>query len=312
MALGITTLVVLFLLISRLRDEGAASRLAAAQPPADESPSPATLAKLPQPTGPTDEDEEEAGEAEEEFHALSDGTLTLGPEEMAPYNRLVSWVKSQSFMRLWVRGKKNLAYTYLYDDAQRHRGALVALDVEIRLVRDAGKNDAGIPLHEAWATTRESGNHLYDLLIVDFPKKMPVGVNIRESARFAGYFLKVQGYESGIAKPGGPPEQAPLLIGRLDWRPPAAATQSDNPVDWFCHRVGLRRRDSILLAALVVVVVLTAVAIFVFWRWRSWKTVVPRNILTPPPGGVIPVETWLEQCASGSHEGGEKEGENSQ
>jgi hypothetical protein len=302
MALGITTLVVLFLLISRLREEGAASRLAAARPSADESPSPATLAKLPQPTGPTDEDEEEADAADEEFHALSDGTLTLGPEEMVPYNRLVSWVKSQSFMRLWARGKKNLAYTYLYDDAQRHRGALAAFDVEIRLVRNAGKNDAGIPLHEAWATTRESGNHLYDLVIVDFPKKMPVGVNIRENARFAGYFLKVQGYESGIAKPGRPPERAPLLIGRLDWKPSAAPAQSDNPVDWMCRSAGIRRRDFILLAALLAVVVLTAGAIFVFWRWRRWKTVVPRNILTPPPGGVIPVETWLEQCASGSHE----------
>ena len=95
------------------------------------------IAKLPQPTGPTDEDEEEAEAAKEEFQVLSDGTLTLGPEEMVPYNRLVSWVKSQSFARLWARAKKNLAYTYLYDDPPRRRGDLVALDVEIRLVREA-------------------------------------------------------------------------------------------------------------------------------------------------------------------------------
>ena len=74
-----------------------------------------------------------------------------------PYNRLVSWVKNQSFARLWARAKKNLAYTYLYDDAPRHRGNLVALDVEIRLVRNAGKNDAGVPLYEAWATTQRIG-----------------------------------------------------------------------------------------------------------------------------------------------------------
>ncbi len=118
MALGITTLVVLFLLISHLREQGAAGRLAAAQRPSDEPASAATIAKLPKPIGPTDEDEEEAEAADEEFQALSDGTLTLGPEEMVPYNRLVSWVNSQSFARLWARAKKNLAYTYLYDDPQ--------------------------------------------------------------------------------------------------------------------------------------------------------------------------------------------------
>ena len=62
MALGITTLVVLFLLISRFR-EGSAGAAANAHQTADEPPSAATIAKLPQPTGPTDEDEEEAEEA---------------------------------------------------------------------------------------------------------------------------------------------------------------------------------------------------------------------------------------------------------
>ena len=164
------TLVVLFLLIARFREEGArvsipdgaqANAAAQASPPAP----------LPEPTGPTDEDPDEAESAKEELRGLSDGTLTPGSEEMVPYNRLVSWVKNQPFARLWARGEKNLAYTYLYDDAPRRRGKLVALDVEVRLTRDAGKNDAGVPLLEAWATTKESGNYLYDLIVVDFPAK---------------------------------------------------------------------------------------------------------------------------------------------
>ncbi len=294
MALGVTTLVVLFLLMSRFREEGAPARLAVAHPADDKPASAGTIAKLPQPTGPTDEDPEEAEDAKEEFQALSDGTLTLGPEEMVPYNRLVSWVKSQSFARLWARAKKRLAYTYLYDDAQRRRGELVGLDVEIRLVRSAGHNDAGVPLYEAWATTQQSGNHLYDLVVVDFPKKMPVGVGIREKARFAGYFLKVQGYESAVAKPGRPPERAPLLIGRLDWKPTTAPEQA----------AGAAWQDWIWLAAGVAFVVLMAAAGFILWK--GGKATARRNTLTPPAGGVIPVETWLEQCNAESHDGGDQ------
>jgi hypothetical protein len=294
MALGVTTLVVLFLLISRLREDGAAAQRIA-RPAADEPSAAATIAKLPQPTGPTDEDEEEAEVAKGDFQALSDDTLGLNSLEMFSYNRLVSWVKSQTFARLWARAKKNLAYTYLYDDAQGHRGALVALDVEIRLVRDAGKNDAGVPLFEASATTPQSGNHLYELIIVDFPAKMPVNAYIREKARFAGYFLKVQGYQSGIAKPGGPPERAPLLIGRLDWKPTAAPAATVVVQDWMWVVAVL----AILLAAWG--------ARFVFWRRE--KPTAGRNTLTPPADGVIPVEAWLEQCTTNSRERGERKDE---
>lgn len=276
MALGIMTLVVLFVLMSRLRDE------AAARPTPEEPASAATIAKLPKPTGPTDEDEEEAEAAKEEFPALSDGTLNLGPEEMVPYNRLVSWVKSQSFALLWARAKKNVPYTYLFDDAQRRRGALVAFDVEVRLVRDVGKNDAGVPLHEAWATTQESGNHLYDFVVVDFPAKMPVGAGIREKARFAGYFLKVQGYEPAAAKPGQVPERSPLLIGRLDWQPTPAAPE---PVV---------SRDSVWMTAILAVLLLLWGLRFLFWKHKKTSTV--KNTLTPPADGVIPIEAWLEQC----------------
>ena len=283
MALGVTTLVVLFLLIARLRDEGASARLAAARQPADEPASAATIAKLPQPTGPTDEDEEEAEAAKEEFQAISDGTIGVAPEEMFAYNRLVSWIKSQSFARLWARARKNPAYTYLYDDAERQRGRLVGLDVEIHQVRNAGKTETGVQLYEASATTQQSGNHLYELLIVDFPPKMPVDLVIREKARFAGYFLKVHGYEAAAAQPGRPPERAPLLIGRLDWKPTAAP--ADNGIG----------RDSIWVAAALALLLLAWAARFVFWKRR--KAIAGRNTLTPPAGGVIPVEAWLDQCA---------------
>ena len=291
LAMGVTTLAVLFLLISRLREPGAMGWLAdVGQTPA-KSDAPSIVVPLPKPTGPTDEDPNEAKLAKDQLRGLSDGTLGLGHEEMVPYNRLVSWVKNQSFARLWARGEKNLAYTYLRDDAPRQRGKLVALDVEIRLVRNAEKNDAGVPLYEAWATTKASGNHLYDLIVVDFPATMPVDIAIRERAKFAGYFLKVLGFESGVAQPGRAPEKAPLLIGRIEWKPTATPSQTDNRQEWLWA------------AAVLAIVVLVLGARAIFWKGKREKTVGHSNIVTPPSGGVIPVELWLEQCGSDSHEG---------
>jgi hypothetical protein len=294
MAMGLMTLVVLFLLISRLREQGAAARVAEAETTApDQHASPPAM-PLPSPTGLTDEDPDEAELAQEELRGLSDGTVGLGHEEMIPYNRLVSWVKNQSFARLWARGEKNLAYTYLYDDAPRQRGKLVAMDVEIRLVRNLGKNEAGVPLYEASAVTQQSGNHLYELVIVDFPTTMPVDTFIRERAKFAGYFFKLQGFEAGNAQPGRPPEKAPLLIGRIEWNPGAAASQDAGGEEWIWA-----------VAALAVV----ALALLVVFRRRSrGPTLLHPSILPPPSGGVIPVDVWLEQCGSQPHGEGDRKG----
>ena len=50
--------------------------------PAEQQSRSRRLRRLPEATGPTDEDPDQAEEAREEFQALTDGTLKLGPEEM--------------------------------------------------------------------------------------------------------------------------------------------------------------------------------------------------------------------------------------
>ncbi len=200
-------------------------------PPARSAGPPASkpTPRLPPATGPTDEDPDQAETACEEFQALTDGTLTLGPEEIEPYDRLIEWVKNQSFARLYARAKKGLRYTNLHDDAERHRGELVALDVELRLASDEGKNRFGVPLYEAWAVTDQSVGRLYDLIVVDFPTGIPLGQFIHEKAQFVGYFLKLQGYRLRPGKAWPAPEKAPLLIGRLQWEP-AAVVAAPVPV----------------------------------------------------------------------------------
>jgi hypothetical protein len=253
-----------------------------AGPPAHRPP-----ASLPPATGPTDEDPDQAETAREEFQAVTDGSLTLGPEEMEPYDRLVEWVKNQSYARLYARAKKGLRYTDLHDDVEKHRGDLVALNVQIQLANDAGKNRFGVPLHDAWAVTDESVGRFYALIVVDFPPGIPLGQFIREKAKFVGYFLKLQGYEPGSAKPGQAPEKAPLLIGRLEWEPPAAVAEppSNNTHQWI---IGL-----CLLALIGAVVVL-------HWGYSKWLR--PRPAARPmvpdaASGEVIPIEAWLERSS---------------
>jgi hypothetical protein len=246
-------------------------------------------APLPKATGDTDEDRDQAEMAREEFQGITDATLTLGPEEMPIYDRLVFWVQNQPFARLWGRAKKNLAYTYLHDGADKYRGTLVAFDGEIRLVHKAEKNDHGVPLNEVWATAKKrSGDRLYVFMVVDLPKGLAIDRPIDEKARFAGYFVKLQGYHPASSKPGTAPEKSPLLIGRIEWTP-SAPTPTENSQEWIW--------GSAVLGLIVAMFVLR----FVFGRTRR-RTTVPRGILTPASDAVIPVETWLEHSGFASHD----------
>ena len=204
-----------------------------------------SLPKIDGAAGPTDENPDQAGTAAEEFHAVTDGTNALGPEEIDPYNRLISWVKNQSFVRLDHRAEHGLQYTDLYEQPAKHRGKLVALDLDVRRTRSVGKNQYGVQLYEVWATTQESGGRVYDLIVLDYPKGMSRRDDIRHSARFAGYFLKLKGYEPGDAGPGQRPEKAPLLIGRLEWMLSAEQDTPPQTGDKFTRDVPPGLRDGI-------------------------------------------------------------------
>jgi hypothetical protein len=298
LASGVLMLVVVFMMMARLREPGALGWLGELNQNAGgtsgrDGGAP-KAAMLPEASGETDEDPDQAETVREEFQVMTDGTTGLGPEEMIPYNRLVFWVQNQSFARLWARGKKNPAYTYLYDRPEEHRGMLASLDVEIRLVRKAEKNEHGVALSEVWATTKQSGDRMYDFVVVGRPSKLPLDKPIREPARFAGYFLKLQGYHPGLSKPDRPPEKAPLLIGRLEWTPTAAAPETDAWREWVWGG-----------AALGIVGIILAVR-FVWGRLRPREP--SRGILNAPADAAIPVDVWLEHAGFASHD--DEHGEN--
>jgi hypothetical protein len=285
---GILMLVVLCMLIWRTSDPGIWRWLAADKAPAPQTAAPAP--KVSKPTGPTDEDSEEADAAREEYQAVTDGGLQLGPEEMHAYDRLVFWVQNQTFARLWQRAKRHLAYTYLYDDAKNRRGQLIALEVDVRLVRDAGKTDRGVALYEAWGAADQSLGRLYDLIVVDFPKPVPVDATLQQKAKFAGYFLKLKEYQPGTAQPGQRPEKAPVLIGRLEWTPEPAPLVDNTP-------------ELIWGAGLLVVVAIGTLFWFLFFRPKRERRSAPPRVVASSSGDAMPIDEWLEQRNFGGDNG---------
>ena len=104
--------------------------------------------------------------------------------------------------------------------------------------------------------------------------------------QFAGYFLKLQGYEPASAKPGQAPEKAPLLIGRLEWEPPVvAAPPIDSRQEWTW---GLS-----LLGAIGLVLGLR----LVYRKWIRRKPPDRLAMAEAASGGTIPIEAWLERSS---------------
>ncbi len=308
---GVVMLAVLYMLIVRAKDvstwrwlaKACNSSVAASAENSPKQPEkPNSNSKVPplaEPTGPTDEDPDEAETAKEEYQALTDGSLALGPEEMEAYDRMVEWAKNQSFARLSDRAQKDLWYTDLHDSAKKYRGKLVTLDLDIRRARDVGKNRYGIDLHEVWGVTEESRGRFYVAVVLDYPKGMPTGWDIRARAKFAGYFLKLQGYESADAKPGQSPDRAPLLIGRLEWEPPVEQSEADGSDEWFWGSIAL----GIILAIL-------GGRFLIAKLFRRKKTAAPR-LVSSETGEAIPLDVWLERSPPPEDDGGNNnDGEN--
>jgi hypothetical protein len=251
-----------------------------------ESPPPRDAAK-----GPTDQDPDEAQEAAMEFQAITDGTLELQREEMVPYDRMVRWVQDQSFDTLLRRSRTDLAFTHLYQSPAKYRGQIVALDLNVRQILDAGKDESGVHLWEVRGWTTESKAWLYWAIVLDLPNGMPTGPDVYEKAEFVGYFFKLQGYHEAGAKPNAPRLKAPLLIGRLEWKPVVAAPSDDKTSEFTW---GLA-----LLTILGAAVGLR----FVYRALRQKPRAKAVHVLDRTAGTTVPIETWLDRVNHAGDDG---------
>jgi hypothetical protein len=266
--------------------ENAASRKdAEPQGDASQPTPPATMPDEPDPEG-TDRDPDESAAAANEFQVVVDGELEGNPEEQILYDRIVRWVQSQPYDALRRRARTDLMFTDFYQRPKAYRGQIVALDLNVRRVRDIGKNTDGVSLTEVWGFSSESGSRLYEAVVVDFPPDMPKGARVVEKAKFVGYFFKLQGYIAAGATMNAPREKAPLLIGRLRWEREAPAparvdSPGSTPMIWW-----------VLLLAVVAAVF--GLQVF-FSKYRRRPTTTILRSIGPDLDETMPIEAWLER-----------------
>ncbi len=249
---------------------------AAANKPVDANSSQTTT---PAPGGATDQDSEEKEALQEELQAVADGALSIQPEEMPAYNRLLQWVENQSLAEMQKRARKDAVFNQFYQAPDKYRGQLFALKLNVRRILKYTHNNR--TLYEVWGWTNESKSWLYVGVVIDLPKGMPIGPEVYEKATLVGYFFKTQGYKEAGAKPRDIALQAPLFVGRLIWHPVEKPSAQGSDWQW-----GL-----ILLAVFLIYIIIR-------WGLLLWK---PRRRLqttsTMPakPGGVG-LEDWLTKA----------------
>jgi hypothetical protein len=259
--------------------------------------------KVPQATGPTDEDDMEAAAAEEDFDFIVDNSIEVHPEEMPAYERLTRWVINQPYLRLAARATpKNPSYGVFITAPQDfrqpgklfnfevHLRMVIKFDVKLRFHDDDDPHDP-VTLYEMWGTTDESRGRLLHFLVYDPPAGLPVGKDVREDVRFVGYFFRVQGYEPAKAGLNARVQLAPSFIGRIAWKarePGVVLTSSELP--WLFLIIGG------LMAILI-----AWVSYLVVGR-RSRNVAYLATNLPPPPS--LTVENWLDQVESGDEAAG--------
>jgi hypothetical protein len=217
--------------------------------------------------GPTDQDIEEADGAAEEFMALTDGGLGQSPEEMLAYWRLFGWVQHQSTEQLRQRASGKVVFNDFIRDPDASRGKLFRLNLNVRQIHEypATKNRVGVSkVYEVRGFTDESKAWLYFVLVPELPQGMPTGTNVTEKVSFTGYFYKLQGYYEAGAGPRDSPLRAPLLIGRLTWKPSPHAAGAQSDFDWISRELG--RPGSWVVRGIFIGGVLAIIALG-FWMY---------------------------------------------
>jgi hypothetical protein len=275
-------------------EPAAASRAAAS---AAEPAKPAA-AKIPQATGPTDEDEAEADGAFEDFDFILDRATTLFPEERDAWARITRWVINQPFERLAARAApKNPAWGEFITNPKEFRqpGRVFNFIVHVKMVLKCDekleiKNEDDphdpVTMYELWGTTDEMPSRFSHFIVYDPPAGFPLGKEVREDARFIGYFFRVQGYEPAGAGLKSPLQLAPSFIGRIAWKPRApGGIVSAAELPWLYILVGG--------AALILALWLG----YLLLNGRSRNVAYVATDLPPPPE--LTIENWLDRVENG-------------
>ena len=223
------------------------------------------------------------------FAGVTDRTpIKLG--DTAAYAALLERARTIPPSQLAARSRRDVIFSQLLDRPGRYRGLPIHLQGTAKriLVLDdiaPGTSPAG-RLYEAWTFTDDSQGFPYVLIFEDAPKALPVGDNVSELIAFNGYFFKLLAYRAADG-----PRVAPLLIGRIGWRPRETAAPA--PV------LGLPR-DA--LRAVVAVLFLLTTLRLLSWASRTRRALTRPGGPTRVPAPIDPIDPaelsdWLARAA---------------
>jgi hypothetical protein len=155
------------------------------------------------------------------FASIIDKTpITLG--DMAAYAALLERVRTTPAAHLAARSRRDVIFSQLLDRPGRHRGLPIHLQGTAKriLIQDEIQPELSPKgrIYEAWVFTDDGQGFPYVLVFEDAPPGLPIGDDVNELIAFNGYFLKLLAYQAADV-----PRVAPMLVGRLGWRPPQEA-----------------------------------------------------------------------------------------
>lgn len=143
----------------------------------------------------------------------------------------------------------------VFQHPQEYRGQPVVMHGYFRklIQSDAGPNDLQIDqIYEGWFYNDDSQGNPAVVVFTRKPEGLPLGGDITEEVRFAGYFLKMYGYQAQDTT-----RKAPLFVaGEVQWYPSRAANERPAMPIW-------------------IYVVLTAFAVATVWA--IWTASRPRS-----------------------------------
>jgi hypothetical protein len=149
-----------------------------------------------------------------EFETVTDRTK-LQWRDNAAYALLLERARERTPEELAAVSRRDIVLTHLWERPELYRGVPVhLLGTALRVLRYESKLSRNGWLYEAWIITPDSPRLPWVCVFEEPPAGFPIGPNVSERVVFNGYFLKIMKYDAADVARG-----APVLIGRIGWRP---------------------------------------------------------------------------------------------
>ena len=151
-----------------------------------------------------------------EFETVTDKTV-VGFRDMAAYVKLLSRARESSPAGLKSEARRDVFYAHLWDFPKEFRGVPVHVSgTALQSLYYPSESSKSGWIYEVWISEPELRKNPFVCVGEEVPKGFPIGRDLSEQVTFDGYFLKLMRYEAGDV-----PRAAPMLIGRMSWKPHA-------------------------------------------------------------------------------------------